>query len=84
MNELARAVAKLHLALPERPGVAYIPPAEPPQSSRESSQRAKAKPSEREETEQDPELWCGSQEVRHRFAKPTYVGSNPIRTSISC
>src|SRR5580704_16460094 len=24
---------------------------------------------------------CGSQVVRHRFAKPTYVGSNPIRTS---
>ncbi len=27
--------------------------------------------------------WCGSQEVRHRFAKPTHVGSNPIRTSSS-
>jgi Icc-related predicted phosphoesterase len=26
-------------------------------------------------------VWCGSQAVRHRFAKPTYVGSNPIRTS---
>src|SRR5690606_105092 len=26
-------------------------------------------------------LWCGSQAVRQWFAKPSYVGSNPIRTS---
>jgi hypothetical protein len=26
-------------------------------------------------------VWCGSQVVRQRFAKPSYVGSNPIRTS---
>jgi hypothetical protein len=28
-----------------------------------------------------PTLWCGSQAVRQWFAKPSYVGSNPIRTS---
>lgn len=28
-----------------------------------------------------PRKWCGSQAVRQWFAKPSYVGSNPIRTS---
>ena len=53
----------------------------PPSPPRESSSRSGARSRGRGKQRESRTKRCGSQVVRQRFAKPSYVGSNPIRTS---